>query len=529
MKVENEKWKTENGKLKILGKFFLAAGIFSGGLLFASCDTLQDSLSSEQKADLIEETGSASIEGKVWYYNGTASDDMSAASEKLGNDYFEQTLLVNFGKKVALDSLSGSISLTYTNKNKNLVTENYSTINGAFSQDYTGYKIDMSGVMRNFDTSSIPSGTAKLDLKIGGFKCAEESQKGRRISAFEAKNIKIQPFYNSTDYSFSTVNYSKATSKLVIPVNGSFSLENGSYKVTGTGSDSKNYTFNVSSESSQLILSPDFDTPPADGTTLDLLLTGILPQNAGDSYSKKISLSFTKYKIVIDGIKDANYEASDAVVSNDSTGDQSAFADFGHDVSSTCDINNVYVTSDDEYLYIGVGGSLAITWNDALSILVSNETATGGSGKGAEPSVKAADTEDFAAPSARAAKVRPNVYITHQPGFGGKDSASGAIAATAYVSASQSDISGVIKYAPQGWKISETGSFLEYAVPIGGLTGLNAGDNLKIIVVASLHWDDGNALSDACPDSAVTYNDSSHTSVTYNFAKGIEYKIPTSN
>ena len=522
MKVENEKWKTENGKLKIWGKFFLAAGILFGGLLFASCDTLQDSLSSEQKADLIEETGSASIEGKVWYYNGLAGDDMSISSEKLGNDYFEQSILVNFGKKIALDNLSGSIEVLYTNENGNTVTETIQKISGSFTNDYRSFKVDLSPVMSLFDTVKIPSGTAVVNLKIGGFKCAEGSQKGRQIASLEAKNIKIQPFYSTEELTFSTVGFSKDTSKVEIPVAGSYSLQNAPYTISALASDSKSYSFSVSSADTRIRLSPLFDTPPDDGTSLELLLTGILPVGAGDSYSKNFSMTFTKYRIVIDGFKDANFgEEQGATVVSDPDSDQWAYGSTDYDVSGQTDLLSVAITSDDDYLYIGVSGSLQLTWGNPLGILVSNGSATGGSG--ARSSVSIAAAEDFANKGGRTAKVQPNVYISHQPGA--NNDGNGALSAFAWISSTNTDITSSVKCAPKGWTEETVSSVLEYAIPLGSVSGLNKGDTVSIIVAAGLGWNEGFAVVDACPDSAVSKNTDS-MSVKYDFANGISYKIP---
>ena len=333
-----KKLRIESGKVKNTSLVSLATlGLMTG---ISSCEQLQDSLSSEQNKKVLEDTGSARLSGKNWYYNGLADDDMSLTASKLGDEYFEQSLLVSFGKKVALDSLSGSIEVTYTNGEGNSVTETFPKISGTFTEDYEAFKVDLSSVMVLFDTVKIPDGTAVMNLKIGGFKCAEGSQKGRQIASFEAKNIKIQPFFSSDELTFSTVGFSKNTSSLEIPVSGNFVLQNGLSTVTSTASDSKEYSFKVEGRDSAILLSPLFDTPPEDGATLDLLLSGILPEGAGDSYSKGFSVTFTKYKIVIDGVKDGNFaEENGALYLSDPSSDQWEYGSTGYDVSAQTDLS----------------------------------------------------------------------------------------------------------------------------------------------------------------------------------------------
>ncbi|MBQ8013571.1 MAG: hypothetical protein IJ257_04130 [Treponema sp.] len=515
-----KKLRIESGKVKNTILVSLATlGLMTG---ISSCEQLQDSLSSEQNKKVLEDTGSARLSGKNWYYNGLADDDMSLTASKLGDEYFEQSLLVSFGKKVALDSLSGSIEVTYTNGEGNSVTETFPKISGTFTEDYEAFKVDLSSVMALFDTVKIPGGTAVMNLKIGGFKCAEGSQKGRQIASFEAKNIKIQPFFSSDELSFSTVGFSKDTSSLEIPVSGNFVLQNGSSTVTSTASDSKEYSFKVEGRDSAILLSPLFDTPPEDGATLDLLLSGILPEGAGDSYSKGFSVTFTKYKIVIDGVKDGNFaEENGALYLSDPASDQWEYGSTGYDVSAQTDLSGLSVTSDDDYLYIGVSGSLQLTWANPLGILVSNGSVTGGSG--ARSSVSIADAEDFANKGGRSAKVQPNVYISHQPGA--NNDGNGALSAFAWISSTNTDITSSVKCAPKGWNEETVSSFLEYAIPLGSVSGLNKGDTVSIIVAAGLGWDEGFAVVDACPDSAVSKNPDS-MSVKYDFANGMSYKIP---
>ena len=509
--------------LPALGAFssIIFIGLF-GLLGFTGCELLQNSLSSEMQKNLEEERGTASIASNVWCYNGMSSDDMSQTAEKLGPDYYGQSLLINFGKKVALSALSGSIELKYTDADGCTAAKTFSSLSGTFTDDFTGYRIDMSPVLRMFDTVTVPAGSAVMNIKVAGFVCAEGKQNGRPIPALQVKNIVVKPLFNSTAVDFSTVGFS-ADSVVELDVNTAVELTGGTYTVSGTASDGNSYAFDAGTRGNTITLSPKFTVPPSgDGVILPLTLHGIKALGAGDPVTKEITIKFSEHAVVIDGKKDINFSAEKgALVTVDASSDQSAFGDYGYDVSTESDMTEVSMTSDADYLYIGVEGSLALSWNNPLTVLVSNGNITGGNG--AQADVHAAETEDFGVKSGRT-KLQPNVYISHQPGSG--DTGTGAFSAYAFVSGTNTDISASVPHSPEGWTSTTSGSFIEYAVPLGATSGINAGDTVTVIVAASLGWSEGFAVVDAVPDNSVTYNNADHTSVKYELKNGISYTIP---
>lgn len=518
-------------KKLLLNKSLLASA--TAVLLFCviSCNMVQDSLSSEQTKKLKEETGITTYASSVkeWYYNGLATSDMSTSAKKLSDDYYPQSLLLTFGKKVAISDLAGSIVLSYTDADGYDMTKTFSSVSGSFTNDYTGYRIDMSEVLACFDTKTIPGGTAAITVKASGFICAEGSQKGRTIAPYELKGIAIKPLFNETTVDFSVQGYSTA-SKIELTLNGDVALQNGSYDVTakvttaGTGETKTSYDFAVSASGKTITFVPKTSAIPADGTKVLVSLKDILPVGCGDALSKDITLSFSKYKIVIDGKKDVNFtEAKGAQVVLDSAEDQNAFAGLGIPITGAPDLLEVAITNDSEYLYIGISGTLAFTWNNPLGILISNGKVTGANG--AKAAVSIADKEAYKSVARKT--TRSNVYIAHQPGKGNEGT--GYSSAYAYVSSANTDITSSVKCGPMSWTTDTIGSFLEYAIPIGSTTGLAEGDTLRIIILAGLGWDEGYAVVDACPDNAVIYNDADHLDVTYDFTNGISYTIPSSN
>ena len=114
------------------------------------------------------------------------------------------SLLVNFAKKVALqnENPSGYIELSYVDSDGISATKKIPSITGSFTEDFTAYKVNMANVLSYFDTKTIPSGVASMEIKISGFVCAEGNQNGRSIPALVHK-MTIMPLYSSYDVDFS--------------------------------------------------------------------------------------------------------------------------------------------------------------------------------------------------------------------------------------------------------------------------------------------------------------------------------------
>ncbi len=494
------------------------------GLTVSSCSQLQGTLSSKMQSDLEQETGKASISVKAWFYNGSSQDDMSLYCTKLSDNYFDQSLLIDFGKRVTLTSLSGSIELHYRDEDGFECTKTITSLSGTFVNSNTSFALDMSDVMKLFNTQDIPTGTAYINLKCSGFKCDEGPQKGRSIGNLEVDNIQIKPLYETKSVDFSTIGYTE-DSFIEFDTNSSLSLEAENYIVTGKCTNGNTYLFAVTSDNKTILIKPqNVDVSSLDGESVTLYLTGIKPVTCGHSYDTDLTVNFSKYAVIIDGKKDSNFASGkNAIVAIDSESDQDAFASYNYaSIQSLCDIHEVSVTSDDEYLYIGVSGDIVVTWNDALVIQISNGSVTGGSGAKVE-GFASCDTESYAAGQGSRAAVRPNVYIVHQPGL--NNTGTGSLRASAYVQRENTDISSLIKYSPEGWRDDQSISFVEYAIPLGSDTGLSKGDSVKIIAGASLQWSDGKALVDVCPDTGVQYGDTNHTNVKYNFSNALEYLI----
>ncbi len=515
-------------KINKSGKIFTSLFAASALFLVSGCEFLQGTLSSVMEKELQTQTGVMSLDSKIWCYNGLSTEDMSLASKKLSDDYYNQSLLVKFSKQAAESNVSGSIELTYTNEDGNTAVEKFDSISGSFTEDYKGYKIDMSEIMALFDTQKIPSGTAVMSLKLSGFKCAEGNQSGRAISALNVKNIQIKPLFSDYSVDFSTSGFNES-SEIEFPLNSEIAIEDETESVTGTGSDGNAYGFTVTADGSSLKLKPatgfDFSDTETLKTKLENVnvtvnLRNLLPANNGDSYSNSITIRFTKYSVVIDGKKDANFtEEKGATVYTDDSGDSYAFSDSAG-TSTACDFTEVAITNDEENLYVGISGNLNITWHNAVHLYFVKDGNTSAP-ELTETKYKAANSMQFL-PSR--SPVYPDAVLYHQPGYAntGSGVSGAAIAsATTFAALDSSEFS----CGPAGWMDGESVDFIEYAISLSKC-GYSSGDKIYIVLASTLGWDDGanKAVNDTVGD-ALTYADDNHTSVKLNMKNGLVYTI----
>lgn len=479
--------------------------VFILGLVFllASCEQLQGLLSSEMEKAVSESTGKASIASKYWYYNGTKDTDMTKSIE-VGTDCYESaSLLVSFGKKVALQNAnpSGYIVLTYTDAEGLIATKTIPNLTGTFTEDFTGFKVSMVPVLSYFDTVTIPSGTASMEIKISGFVCAEGKQSGRALAAL-VHTMTIMPLFPDFEIDFSTCWY-KSGDYVALPLNGEITVPE---KIITTKDGSR---FTLAAGKSEIKLTPIENIFGKSGST-SFILQDILPLTAGDSYEQEITVNFVKNAIVMDGKEDLNYSVERAVFTEDVAGDQNAFAELGYDVTGNADITKLSVVNDDTYLYIGVSGNLAITWNDGLVVMIAKE----GQSQVTRDMYRAAEKESL---KPLVAQI-PFAYLYHKPG----NENTGTGKWGAYTSLN--DITSNCRVSPAGWTDSATGTFLEYAFPLADL-GLSKDDVISVAALASLHWDDGVALCDIVPDSVLYKENLNRTEVMYDFSKGLQFTV----
>lgn len=479
------------------------------------CEYLQGTLSTVQQEKLLEATGSPSYDYKVWYYNGMSGENMSLSADSSTDEYFSQTLRINFGQKVALKAYapSGKIIVNYTDFDGNNISKTISKISGRLSPDYESYYLDMSPVTKLISGTT---SSATVDIKLSGFVCAAGEQNGRPLKAFEYSSLQIRPLYSALSFDYSTVGFSKSSS-FKIPMNGAFSLAGGSYKVVGKDASSKEYTFIVSADKNAIYLSPDFVTEPADQTSMVLELSGILADGAGEAYSKKIKVRFLKHLIVIDGLEDSNWEAANVVTSEDASGDAMALGDDGIMYATSADITKLSVANDDDYLYLAIKGGLTSSWGDGFALMISKDHSSNVVYTEGSKSFKVSDSLGFGRDSL--AHGTPDLYLYHKP----QNEILGAwVEKGTSPELSTEDISSSIECA-----VDSSETFIEYAIPLTKLAsaGIKNGDQIFLGAFFSAHWDAGIFAADVVPDSLVSSSNESHSSVVLNFKNGLAYTV----
>ncbi len=493
--------------MKKINCLFVLFIIMSCILFFSGCELLQSGLSSTLNAKLEDATGKIQLIDNVWYYNGLASENVS-------DEYYTQSLKIVFGKKAAIgeSGITGSMIVSYTGNDDNIVSKTFSDFSGCFSSDCEAYYIDMSEILKLFDGNIIPSGTANLELKIGGFVCAEGDQKGRTIAALN-KKLSIQPLFNTKIVEFSTCWYVHGKSSVALPVNGNIKLicPPSEYTIVPASTNGNAYTFKVDVNQNEILFTPTVDIKGTDGVTLTFNLPGILPEVCGHEFSQKININLVESAVVIDGKEDDNFNYTDrAVVFSDEESDQSAFDNPDYALSMG-DLSKLSIVNDDDYLYIGVSGALRVNWNDGIVLMIcvnsdSNNDAT-------YSSYKSADTVSYWG-------GRPNVYLYHQPGF--ENSGSGKM--ECYTGAAKTNISSFVKCSPYGWTTTSNGEFTEYAIPLAQ-AGINKNDNISVICALTLDWSEGRASCDVIPDSSIRTAKNGNTIMTFNFNTAAKFIV----
>ncbi|WP_296328291.1 hypothetical protein [uncultured Treponema sp.] len=528
MKVENGKWKTENGKLKIWGKFFLAAGILSGGLLFASCDTLQDSLSSEQKADLIEETGSASIAGKVWYYDGISTTDFSKTEGA--------SLAVSFSKKTAMVGtreitddgdiiynyeLSGSLTSNYiskTGQSSSVVTKIsggkiildsvsspvVSVSAGSMSADGRTFRLNMTPIAYLLDAETVNGNVIdSVEIKLNGFVCDEGKQKGRAIAALSQK-IAVKPFYDNetiTDGIVFTTISSTLGKVISIPTKGSVGLTSDA-KIEFSSDDSaastlssSNFALGTDSNAITISCAEELKGKTFSGS---FKISGFVPELNASSYTRTFKVNFEPVYVTLDGLLDEKAWSEDAVTSTDSYANPENY-----------NLSKVYVTNDSKNLYVAVEGNFAFGAGDRIILMIDN-TSSSETGK----SNSDGGYNNYYGPATNSSFSGVDFYLSN-------------ILATPEMQDYKwiSDAPGRTDMATSATSSRE--NIIEYKIPLSIIANATSGNNLKVFAaVTSYAWTTINemTLRDCVPSASATVSDGGQ-SLAIDFSKGLSYIV----
>ena len=352
--------------MKKLMKHFIhvAAAVIAGtALLFSatSCDQLQSMLSSEQSAELTAETGTASLGGITWYYNGSTKSDMSATTDNF--------LCVSFDQKVALSStgLSGSFVISYTDANGDSAELTKALDGGSLSSNGDVYYLNMAPVVSMLNTSIAPSGTLSVLVTVGGFVRAEGDQKGRDVATLK-KVVAVEPLFSDLTLSGVTFNtlYSTADKSIEIPLKGAVSLaSDASVEVIAAkgsslpdGLTTADFSTSLSADGLTLYVTPDVELNQK-SFAADVTVSGIVPALNGSEKTQTFPVTFIG-----------------ALMSTDNT-----LATTASYSGLNAKINSVTLSNDDTNVYVSVGfDGVPTGWeNDHISILIDDANLETGS------------------------------------------------------------------------------------------------------------------------------------------------------
>ena len=329
--------------MKKLSKAIIVTGAAFAAALYSGCSMLQGTLSDSMNDTFEAETGIASVSSNILYYNGSSSSDVSSSS---------CYLKIDFGQVVAVGSsgLSGSYTLSYTEASSGdsyTVKKSLPDNKGDLSADGTSYYLNLKGVMDVLDGASVTDNEVSVGIKLSGFVCNAGNQKGRSLSTFE-KTINLKPLFSNTTLNGITVSTaSMAAGRTInVPFNGKVSLSSSaSASVEG---DFGNWSISLGEDGMSVDVSSDTDLTGIIDSA-DLVITGIMPEISGISYTQTIPLSF------VPGAVSTDFQGSNALASN-----------YG--------ISSVLVNDDGTNLIVKVTASseLSLYSNEAINVLIDN-------------------------------------------------------------------------------------------------------------------------------------------------------------
>src|SRR5574344_5319 len=482
--------------MKKINKVFNTAVAIGSAVVLAfvatSCDMLQSMLSSEQEQELTSETGTASLSGSTWYYNGSSESNMTGTTDN--------TLCISFGKKVALSTsgLSGSFTITYTDANSNSTTVTKDLNGGSFSSDYTSYYLNLSPVISLLDTTTIPAGTMAVQVKVSGFVCDEGSQKGRSIDTFK-KNISVEPLYASSTLKGITFNtlYASSGHAVKIPLNGVTTLaSDASIEVTAkTGSSlpdgltSSNFTLSVSTDGLSLLVTPNVEMNQQNFSAY-LTIGGLVPALNGAEKTQSFLVNFVG-----------------AIMSDDTT-----LTTYASDTNVNKAISSMTLSNDASNLYVSLSFNATPTaWeNDHIVIMIDDTNLESG-------------VSTIASSTTGAPATYTTVGSTVEF-FGYEIMKSGSpVNMTSDTTWTQN---------ASDWKYYGSNTTVKYTIPFSsiGTDVASSSDTLHVVAFFSAGWHNNAAdshISNAVPASALTVSTTSDTAdtVAVDFSKGLSMTI----
>ena len=486
---------------KTMKKAYLAT-VASITLLFAfaSCDSLQDSLSSEQLADQKEGIGSLSADSAVYYFNGTESGDISGT---------EAHLVLNLSQIANADDAAVSYNLAYTMGSKD-DKKDYTTsgsVKGTLSESKSKYYVDLSPAINLIDGEKNPAySDISYTVTVSGLKNASGNDYDGRTFPTFTQSVKFAPLYNSEIATFSTKSAPAGTT-FEIPLNGKITAVDPAVTATATDGTlpSTTFTASVSADGTKIVVTTS-EAISGEEFTADLALTGIKTVGAKEAYSHTFSgVQFAANSIILDGkLDEEDWSASTVATSEDSYSDGNTYQN----------MKKVYVTNDTKYLYVAVEFAETPGGNKTNINLSFTTGADNGSASDDSGWMTPATTTTFSNGTLDFKAYENIAWIandaTNQRGLSNL-SASGVCGPT--------------------WNAEANGytndsKIIEYSIKLSDLS-VSLGDKVKLFASISQYSyssENHETLLDCIPSAAASVTDSGET-VSVDFSKALEYTI----
>lgn len=541
--------------------FFVLAN-FALLLGMASCEMLQDSLSSEQAKKQAEDTGVASINGDTWFFDGISTTDFSKTEGATFALLFNRKVAVDATKVTADDGtetytnkLTGSLTATYTTliegtetvsipiaEGKMKLGKDVSVPAGELSKDDKVFRLNMKPIANLLDASTAKRNEISLEVKLSGFVCPDGKQKGRAVGLFK-KTVSVKPFYLDevvTDgITFSTMNVTTGK-KIVIPTQGKVSLTNDAALIfasddsvaSSLGLTSNNFALAVGENGTSLVISCDKELKGKDFVG-KLKISGIVPALNGSSYTRTFKVVFSSMT-----------SSADTLAVN---GDSNASSVDGF----SSDLSSMGVYNDAKNLYVLLRFSNPPTlWNqDTITILIDKTSDSSGAVLTQTPTwgtdFRRGIGTKVALAEGSSVEGQITTFVQTSP-----DGTASNVCATQFdygneqskelqCTNSAGEAITASFNTPKDWQIQFTGvATIMYAVPLSDL-GLSVND-VVYLYAAVTNYDKatGASIADHVPASAVKNADGSsatsdwsnaNTSYVIDMTKGLKHTITAAN
>lgn len=278
-------------------KIYLA--LIAASMVFASCDMMEDGLSSDQKAEVARETGSAYAADSTYCYDGAVASD--AASLGAASPAHASHLVIGFTQNAVAQStgLTGSLTVSVKDAagNTHTMTSDIAKSDVALKYLEGHCSVNMKDALGMIGASA--DGTGTITINMGGLVCAAGDQAGRNMPTFN-KKIAIAPMWTSGDVASIATKSSTAGKLVILTLNGAAAAGEDGIKVESlpapsagalpAGLTAADFVFHhIGEDGKSIAFSCNKDLKDADFEG-SLVVSGIKPLTSEEEYTHTFDL-----------------------------------------------------------------------------------------------------------------------------------------------------------------------------------------------------------------------------------------------